>query len=132
MIDWLRKVRMVRRDVAPDPELIGELFRASAGKFKCPQCGAIGLTVEPLSDDKDDEAWGMGRSCEVCQRPIARERLSAVPDARLCVECQARADRGASDAPAEYCPRCGSAMIVRPTRGAGITRYTLVCPSCGH
>jgi predicted RNA-binding Zn-ribbon protein involved in translation (DUF1610 family) len=130
MIDWLRQVRMVRRDASPDPELIGELFRVSGGKFKCPQCGAMGLTVGPVEDDDCDDAWGMGRVCEVCQRPIARERLLAVPDARLCIECQARADRGADDTPVEYCPRCGGTMIVRPTRGSGITRYALVCPSC--
>jgi predicted RNA-binding Zn-ribbon protein involved in translation (DUF1610 family) len=130
MIHHLRGVGMVRRDVQPEPDLLGELFRASAGRFACSMCGAIGLIVERI-DDLDDEAWGMARQCEVCHRPIDRQRLEAVPDAVRCVACQVGAERG--DAAAEdYCPKCGGLMVVRPTRGAGITRYQLRCPDCGR
>lgn len=129
MIDWLRRVRMVRHGMAPEPELLGELFRAAAAKFVCPNCGTTGLAVRPAHQE-NDEAWGMARRCEVCRQPIARERLQALPDARLCAACQATDECGAASGPAEYCPKCGSVMVVRPTRGAGVTRYRLTCPHC--
>lgn len=28
--------------------------------------------------------------CEICKKPIGRERLEAVPHARLCIECKAK------------------------------------------
>jgi DNA-directed RNA polymerase subunit M/transcription elongation factor TFIIS len=129
MLVWLRQVKMVRRDVGPEPELIEELFRAAAPKFKCPECGMIGLLVR-TAPAENDEDWGLARACQECGRPIARERLEIFPDARLCVTCQAGEDRGETTGPAEYCPRCGNLMMVRQTRGAGITRYALACPKC--
>ncbi len=129
MIDWLRRVRMVRRDAQPEPELIGELFRSAASKFACPQCGAMGLVVRPASAE-DDEAWGMARRCDDCGQPIARERLEALPAARLCAACQTCADCGQSSETADYCPKCGNAMVLRPTRRAGVTRYEVACPTC--
>jgi predicted RNA-binding Zn-ribbon protein involved in translation (DUF1610 family) len=129
MVEWLRGCRMVRRDAAPEPELVPELFRSAAGKFVCPQCGAKGLAVGPV-EDLDDAAWGMGRACDACGRPIDAERLAALPDTRLCVACQAKDDRGQTADEPEYCPRCGSLMAVRQTRGSGVTRYKQVCPQC--
>jgi hypothetical protein len=129
MLDWLRRVRMVRRDAAPEPDLLGELFRAAAAKLVCPRCGAVGLAVRAAAEE-DEEAWGMARRCEACGQAIARERLQALPGARLCARCQSREDRGELNEPPEYCPKCGGAMVVRPTRGAGVTRYEMVCPSC--
>lgn len=129
MIDWLRRARLVRRGVEPDPELLGELFRSAAGKFVCPACGAQGLQVRK-ADDGDDEAWGMARRCEQCQQPIDRERLEALPDTRLCTACQAGDERGEVGGPAEYCGKCGNIMVTLQSRGAGVTRYVTVCPSC--
>jgi hypothetical protein len=129
MIDWLRRAGMLRPRIEPEMELIGELFRVAAPRFACPDCGAMGLFVRAPREE-DDEEWGMARQCEICKRPIARERLEALPDTRLCIDCQARSDRGKDSAAAEYCPRCGTPMVVRPTRGAGITRYQLTCPAC--
>jgi DNA-directed RNA polymerase subunit M/transcription elongation factor TFIIS len=129
MLGWLRQAQMVRRDAAPEPELLGELFSAAAGKLRCPKCGHSGLAAAALADDEDDEAWGMARKCDVCGRPIARERLAALPDVRLCVACQASDDRGAAPSEVEYCPRCGSVMTL-VARQRGITRYELTCPSC--
>src|SRR5262249_29801033 len=129
MLDWLRSVKMVRRDTAPDPELLGELFLASAAKFACPKCGAVGLAAH-AAEEEDDEAWGMARTCTSCGRPIPRGRLEVFPDTTTCVECQTKAERGEDAAPAEYCPRCGQVMQLRPTRTAGITRYVLACPQC--
>jgi hypothetical protein len=129
MIDWLHRARRVRRDVEPDPDILAELFRVSAASFRCPQCGATGLVIGAAPAD-DDEAWGMARKCDSCCQPIAPERLEALPDARLCAACQAGDERGQPPGPVEYCARCGSVMVVRPSRGPGVTRYTLVCPDC--
>lgn len=128
MVQWLRTVKMVRRDAAPEPDLLPELFRAAAPRFACPQCGAIGLSTG-AADDEDDEAWGMARKCDGCGRRIARERLEVFPETRLCVDCQAKSDRGEAVAPAEYCPRCGSVMTMRQSR-RGVTRYVMICPNC--
>jgi ssDNA-binding Zn-finger/Zn-ribbon topoisomerase 1 len=129
MLDWLRQAKMLRRDVQPEPELLGELLRAAVPKLACPRCGATRLAIRPIAEENDED-WGMARVCEECGRPIARERLEVFPDARLCVTCQATADRGGLAGPQEYCPRCGNLMTVRQTRAAGITRYTLACPKC--
>lgn len=128
MLDWLRKVKMVRRDAAPEPELLPELFRAAAARFACPQCNGLGLAIGAAADESD-EAWGMARKCESCGRPIARERLEIFPDTRLCVECQATSDRGDAPSDVEYCPRCGSIMTIRQSR-RGLTRYVMSCPNC--
>jgi hypothetical protein len=128
MVDWLRRVKMARHRVAPEPELLGELFRAAAVRLVCPKCASVGLSVG-AADEGDDEAWDMARKCEACERPIARERLEALPDARLCMECQRKADAGEPLAPAEYCPRCGSVMTLRQSR-RGVTRYVMACPKC--
>jgi RNA polymerase-binding transcription factor DksA len=128
MLDWLRSVKMVRRDAAPEPDLLPELFRAAAARFACPQCEAPGLSVGE-SDVDDDEAWGMARKCESCGQPIAHERLEVFPDSQLCVACQAQSDRGAATGPSEYCPRCGSIMTIGQSR-RGVTRYVMVCPNC--
>ena len=129
MLDRLRSVKMARRGAEPDPELIGELFRAAASKFTCPDCGAGGLVTRPV-DEESDEAWGMARACESCGRPIARERLEIFPQAKRCAACQASDERGEDTAPAEFCPRCGNVMTLRPTRGPGLARYVMACTRC--
>jgi len=128
MLAWLRTVKMARRDTEPDLDVIGELFRAAAGRFQCPRCGSVGLAVRPC-DEENDEDWGMARKCEACGRPIDAQRLQVFPQTRRCVDCQARAEGGQDDGPAEYCPRCGNVMQLRPS-ARGVTRYTLVCPQC--
>jgi predicted RNA-binding Zn-ribbon protein involved in translation (DUF1610 family) len=128
MLAWLRSVKMARRETEPDLDVIGELFRAAAGKFKCPGCGAVGLDVREV-EELDDEAWGMARKCESCGKPVDPERVELFPDARLCVACQRKADTGQDDAPADYCPRCGGRMTLRRA-SQGVTRYRLYCPAC--
>jgi predicted RNA-binding Zn-ribbon protein involved in translation (DUF1610 family) len=108
--------------------LIGELFRSAAGRFTCPGCQTVGLTTRPLVDESDE--WGMPRACESCGQPIARQRLEVFPQTRLCVACQALADRGQRDAPEDYCPRCGNVMILRPRLNQGLARYAMTCPKC--
>ena len=132
-LQWLAQARMTRRGAEVDPELIGELLRAAAGRLACPQCSHVSLVAQPWSDNDvegDDEAWGMARKCAQCRQPIARERLEAFPDARLCVACQSTDECGEASGPDEYCPRCGNVMTLRQTRSAGITRYVLSCPKC--
>jgi RNA polymerase-binding transcription factor DksA len=131
IVDWLRRERRIRGDVEHEPEMIAELFRASADRLRCPQCAAVGLVARTV-EAENDEAWGMARPCAVCGRPIDRERLEALPAATLCVACQSRDDRGESPDAPEYCPKCGSAMVVRQTRTPGVTRYVVACPQCGR
>jgi predicted RNA-binding Zn-ribbon protein involved in translation (DUF1610 family) len=128
MLRWLKSAGMVRRDTAPEPELLPELFRAAAAKFACPKCGRLGLVAADAGED-DDEAWGMARKCVECGQPIPRERLEVFPGATLCVECQGKSDRGEPTGEAEYCPRCGSVMQLRQS-GRGVTRYVMACPRC--
>jgi predicted RNA-binding Zn-ribbon protein involved in translation (DUF1610 family) len=129
MLDWLRGVKMVRRDAAPEEDLLGELFRSAAAKFTCPKCGRVGLVARDAPPENDEE-WGMARACQACRRPIARGRLEAFPDATLCVECQGKVERGEDSGPAEYCPRCGNIMRLKQTRSSGVTRYVLACSQC--
>jgi predicted RNA-binding Zn-ribbon protein involved in translation (DUF1610 family) len=132
MIQWLRAIGMVRRDTAPELDLLGELFRTAAVRFTCPKCETVGLSAEPADADPeaaDDEAWGMARKCDECGQPIPRERLEVFPGARLCTACQGRSDRGETSGDVEYCPKCGSVMMLRQAH-RGVTRYVLSCPKC--
>jgi len=45
--------------------------------------------VESALSKLDDETYG---ACEECEEPISRRRLDALPWARLCIECQGRAE----------------------------------------
>ena len=74
----------------------------------------------------------MARRCDDCGQAIPRERLELFPQSRLCVACQSRDEKGERPVEVEYCPRCGSAMELAPSRTSGITRYRLVCRSCGQ
>jgi DNA-directed RNA polymerase subunit M/transcription elongation factor TFIIS len=129
MLQWLKTAGMVRRDAAPDLDLLPELFRSAAGRMKCPKCGQTGLVAESNRDDTEDEAWGMARKCAICEQPIPAERLEVFPNAELCVACQAKSDRGESTGAVEYCPNCGSVMTMRQDR-RGVTRYVMSCPQC--
>jgi DNA-directed RNA polymerase subunit M/transcription elongation factor TFIIS len=129
MLQWLKSAGMVRRDAAPDLDLLPELLRSAAGRMKCPECGQVGLSAEAIPEDADDEDWGMQRQCAICDQPIPAERLEIFPNAELCVACQAKSDRGESSGAVEYCPHCGSVMTVRQDR-RGVTRYVMACPQC--
>jgi hypothetical protein len=132
MLAHLRELGMLRRQQDPAPELIAELFASASERMVCPACHHQGLTVTDaqVEDEWDDPAWNPGRPCADCGRPIAADRLAAFPDARRCVTCQQAADRGGDSAPVEYCPRCGTPMILRPRRGPGLAGYQMTCPQC--
>jgi hypothetical protein len=121
----LRSIGMVTRDV-PDDATLTELARVAAKKLSCPGCEGVGLLVEHAPDD-DAELWGDPIPCEVCGKMIPAERLAVFPDSKVCTLCQGKLDRGESVGKTEYCPRCGSPMTLRASRGSGITRYQLVC-----
>jgi predicted RNA-binding Zn-ribbon protein involved in translation (DUF1610 family) len=131
MIDWLARHRLIKSTSDIDIDVLAELFRTSAGRFVCPQCGQSGLVATP-GESLEDEAWGEARKCESCGAPIPPERLEVFPGARLCVACQNREERGELTGPAEYCPRCGSIMELSQSRGSGITRYVMTCRVCGR
>ncbi len=130
MLDWLRRVGMLRRAKDPGYALVRELFVSSAGRFSCPECGRAGLAVEIASPEEADDDWGEGRLCGACQKPIPPERLEIFPDAEYCAACQdAASDADASEEP-EFCPKCGAMMTLRTSRSGGITRYVMACTEC--
>jgi predicted RNA-binding Zn-ribbon protein involved in translation (DUF1610 family) len=130
MLEHLRRADMVRRDAAPDVELLPELVRGAAPRMSCPKCQQVGLTATPVDDcEDDDEAWGQARSCAGCGQPIPPERLEIFPNTDLCVSCQGKSDQGESFDKVEYCPRCGSVMTLRQQR-RGVTRYVMTCSQC--
>ncbi|HEV3025180.1 MAG TPA: TraR/DksA C4-type zinc finger protein, partial [Pirellulales bacterium] len=112
------------------PDELRELVFALAPKSACPNCEAVGLTAKPVDDEAD---WPQARRCEACGKPIAAERLEVFPDAKLCASCQQGDERGEQAATGEFCPKCGWPLVVKPSRGAGIHRFQLVCsksPPC--
>jgi hypothetical protein len=128
MLERLRAVQMLRPGAAPDPELLPQLFIAAAAKSTCPDCGRMGLAA--IRETQSDDEWPGARPCEGCGEPIGQERLLALPGARRCARCQQADESGQSSGAADYCPRCGSIMQLKPTRSAGLTRYALFCPAC--
>jgi predicted RNA-binding Zn-ribbon protein involved in translation (DUF1610 family) len=131
MVEQLQTHRLLRPQADRDTAIIVELFRVSAVKLICPQCGRTGLLTrrrEPL----DEEEWGMARRCAECGTAIPVERLEVFPDATLCAECQRKDERGELGQAEEFCPRCGDVMVLRQSQSGGITRWLMRCPSCGN
>jgi len=128
MSDWLRGVKMLRREAEPEPEFVVELFDSAAPRFTCPQCGVVGLAASLVERDE----WTASRPCQRCGEPIPVERLQAVPWATTCVRCQGAQETGADAGPREFCEDCGAVLQVRPARGGGIARYAMRCPDCGR
>jgi predicted RNA-binding Zn-ribbon protein involved in translation (DUF1610 family) len=114
-----------------DPEIIRELFPIHAAQMECPNCGKMELTARIAP--KESWTWADEVCCEYCGKIIPAERLAAVPNATLCVNCQSVAERGELLNDAKYCPRCGDAMTLKSIScGNGITRPTFICPNCRH
>ena len=116
-LEWLRRAGMARRDAQPEVDLLGELLRAAADRLACPECASVGLSAAAV-EEEDDEAWGMARACEGCGKPIAHERLEALPTATLCAGCQSKSESGEQLGPREFCPRCGNVMTLRKSAPA--------------
>lgn len=131
ILRWLQSAGLLRRNKSADVAEQVELLRVTAPRLTCPTCGHTGLELTEHTDD--DRDWPGTRRCADCNRPIDPERVDALPNATLCAACQGKEDREGGAGPVEYCPRCGSPMIVRRGGGTGITRYEQVCsdwPRC--
>ena len=102
-----------------------ELVLALACKLACSNCGHIGLNGRLFQDET--EGWQEARRCEGCGTPIDAERLEVFPNATLCTSCQRQDEVGRAPSTGEYCPVCGSPMVVRPSTGRGVHRYLLIC-----
>ena len=120
-----------------DPDMIRELFLIHSDKIDCPECDRKGLSAKLASSDV--WSWADEMCCECCGKIIPVERLAAVPGTTLCVKCQTAMERGETSGlpnanhavgAAEYCPRCGEIMTLKPDSSGGITRYVLACPKC--
>jgi hypothetical protein len=128
---WLSREGMLRRN--PDAPLaeMHELLTSVAARTACPQCGRMGLVTRPSADEAAD--WGDVARCEACGGPIPAERRDALPGVTRCAACQRNEEEGRPAGGTEYCPRCGTPMVLRTLGSGGITRYRLVCgqwPAC--
>ena len=122
----------MRREKDPDETIVAELFADAAPLMTCPACKSRGLHIDARDVD-DDSDWQTAVLCEICRQPIPPERLEILPGTRRCVACQGKAERGQLADEPEFCPKCGSLVELRVSRGAGITRYKSFCtgnPPC--
>jgi Zn finger protein HypA/HybF involved in hydrogenase expression len=129
----LRKLGLFRRASDPPEKLVREVLASQGAHLACDRCGKTGLSVRLDADEGERGEWEQVVVCEICRQPIPPERLHFKPDATRCVACQDAADRGRTFVEPDYCPKCGSPLELRVSRGGGITRYKLWCtgnPPC--
>jgi len=127
-ITRLRLVGHLRRESEPEAALVAELLTDAAPLMTCPGCKSRGLRISSAELETDTE-WQAVVLCEICRKPIPTERLEYLPETRRCVACQGLAETGKLADEPEYCPKCGSLVELRVSRGAGITRYKRFCTS---
>ena len=120
-VRWLQSIKMLRRDAQPDEAIVEELLKSAGDRLLCPECDEV-VTV----NDAPEDDWSDTKPCEACGDSISAERLSALPNASLCLSCQTLEDRGEILGPQEYCPRCGNIMVMRQKPGG----YFLYCEAC--
>ena len=120
-VRWLQSLKMLRRESEPDEAIVEELLRSAGDRLLCPECDAVVSVGEDVRDD-----WEDLRPCEACRQPISAERLRVFPNAKLCPTCQSKEDRGETIGEQEYCPRCGSIMVMRQRSG----KYAMYCEAC--
>jgi Zn finger protein HypA/HybF involved in hydrogenase expression len=129
----LRAIGLFRRAAEPPEALVRELLASHASRLACDRCGKAELAVRMDRDETAGDDWEQVVLCELCRQPIPAERLEFLPTATRCATCQDAKDRGRSSVEPEYCPKCGSLVELRVSRGGGITRYKLFCtgnPPC--
>lgn len=129
LVARLRALGMLKRGDDAGEQYVLELAAAARERLKCSSCDRGGILVN-LAEDRDDfEA--SSRPCAACGAAIPAERLELFPNSELCAACQQRVDRGQTpDQHDDYCPLCGTRMVVRQRRGSGIAGYELICPAC--
>lgn len=127
MLSRLRLVGVLRRDSDPEEAIVLELMTDAVKRMTCPGCKAIGLKVseEDPADDEDD--WLAAVLCTVCRKPIDPERVEALPGTKQCVGCQGKEEAGEIEEEPDFCPKCGSLVEIRVSRGSGIARYKRFC-----
>lgn len=134
LIARLHLLGWLRRDKEPDDGMVDALIAESAPRMTCPGCRGIGLVVREAEEEEEFDDWQAAILCEVCRQPIDPDRLEFLPDTRRCTNCQHLAEQGKlDDEEPEFCPRCGSLVELRVSRGSGITRYRRFCtgdPPC--
>lgn len=132
IVHRLRAAGLLRSNSDATREELIELLRGVAGRLTCPGCQQQGLIAAAAIDEQAD--WPEARRCDSCGRPIPMERLEAIPTATRCAACQSGVEQGDETGETEFCPRCGSPMVLRQSRSAGITRYVMACsaPRCGR
>jgi hypothetical protein len=130
IVSRLRAAGLLRSNSDATREELAELLIGMASRLTCPDCQHTGLVAAPARDDQSD--WPEARRCDVCGRAIPAERLEAIPTATKCAACQSGAEQGVETGEIDFCPRCGSPMVLRQTRSSGITRYVMTCsaPRC--
>jgi predicted RNA-binding Zn-ribbon protein involved in translation (DUF1610 family) len=129
LVARLRRLGMLKRGEDVEPQFLLEISAAVRERLKCSSCGLGGVLVQ-LADERD-EFEPASRPCAACGAAIPAERLELFPASELCAACQQRVDRGQTpDQHDDYCPRCGTRMVVRQRRGSGIAGYEMSCPSC--
>lgn len=123
---WLEQAEMLTRRSQPSAEEVLALLPAAAEKLPCPECAERGLEVGPPREESED--WGDARRCERCGAAVEPERLELFPDTEYCGRCRRDIESGnVGGAEVEYCPRCGSPMLMKAAGGRGVTRYKMVC-----
>ncbi|WP_425398701.1 TraR/DksA C4-type zinc finger protein [Aeoliella sp.] len=130
LVARLRLLGQLRRDKDPDEAIVEALLAEYAPLMTCPGCKEVGLAAADADDEWDDDAgdWQAAVLCEVCRQPIDPERLEYLPETKRCTECQHKSETGTlPDGDPEFCPRCGSLVELRVSRGTGITRYKRFC-----
>ena len=126
----LQKLGLMKRAEEPDADVALELARAASDRLTCPRCRAGGFQAERSTAIDGDDDWGDAKPCAACGKMIPAERVALFPTVELCASCQKQLESGRTTAGDDYCPRCGTPMEMRHGRGAGISKYQLVCPSC--
>ena len=58
--------------------------------FYAQRDGRLLYHIDMALERIDDKSFGL---CHVCNKPISRERLEAVPHARLCIECKSSEEK---------------------------------------
>ena len=117
----------LKRQNAPEAELILELFRVISDTSGCTNCPESTLIMTSVSDEFDDLK---PRRCESCNSVIPRERLEVFPDTVQCTSCADSTANNQTDH--DYCPRCGDKMKVSVTSRGGLTKYISRCTGCGY
>lgn len=72
-----------------------ETYEQSQNLGLAEQASRMVSEIDRALERIDQGTYGV---CENCRRPIAMERLDAIPVASRCAECQSKADRGEEEA----------------------------------